>query len=173
MVMTTRMIERREWLEREFLLGDGVCVFNMLNPSIANNIINDPTVRRCIGFSRRLGAGLMIVVNLFTTRATNPDDLILDDDPTYGADIPLVRAMVACQKAQRLSSLSRYICAWGACPAWPEDLKKLRQKRIERTKELAKQYEIDLWCLGLTAKGDPCHPLYLRNDAALIRYEKV
>ena len=38
-------------LSREWLLGDGVCCFIMLNPSTADETVLDPTVRRCIGVS--------------------------------------------------------------------------------------------------------------------------
>src|ERR1700677_1476546 len=49
--------------------------FVMLNPSTADANIDDPTIRRCMGFSRREGAGGIIVVNLFAYRATEPSDL--------------------------------------------------------------------------------------------------
>src|SRR5687767_7058306 len=38
-------------------------VFGMMNPSTATHLLLDPTVRRCLGFARREGAGGIIVVN--------------------------------------------------------------------------------------------------------------
>ena len=46
--------------------GDGAAVcFVLLNPSIADATKDDATVRRCIGFARSLGYGVLEVVNLY------------------------------------------------------------------------------------------------------------
>ena len=46
--------------------SDGpVLAFIMLNPSCADEHIDDPSVRRCIGFAQRLGYGGLEVVNLY------------------------------------------------------------------------------------------------------------
>ena len=50
-------------------------VFCMLNPSTADATVDDPTIRKCIGFAQRLGYGGIIVVNLFAYRATKPREL--------------------------------------------------------------------------------------------------
>lgn len=49
--------------------------FIMLNPSTANADLDDPTIRKCIGFARHLGYGSIDVGNLFAFRATKPRDL--------------------------------------------------------------------------------------------------
>lgn len=43
-----------------------------LNPSTADELQDDPTVRRWMGFARRDGFGGIVVGNLFAFRATNP-----------------------------------------------------------------------------------------------------
>lgn len=57
------------------------CVFIMLNPSIADANIDDPTVRRCVSFAEREGCTDLSVVNLFALRSTDPDELLNEADP--------------------------------------------------------------------------------------------
>ena len=44
----------------------------MLNPYSASATKDDPTIRKCLGFSRQMFANGFDVVNLFAYRATNP-----------------------------------------------------------------------------------------------------
>lgn len=45
------------------------------NPSTADAMVNDPTIRKDIGFAQRLGCSAIVKVNLHTIRATKPKDL--------------------------------------------------------------------------------------------------
>jgi len=64
---------RREWaVER----APGQITYVMLNPSTADGDVDDPTVRKCIGFARRFNdVNAIEIVNLFAWRATDPRDL--------------------------------------------------------------------------------------------------
>lgn len=47
----------------------------MLNPSTADASVDDPTIRKCVGFAKRGGFGSIVVTNLFAFRATDPREL--------------------------------------------------------------------------------------------------
>ena len=65
------------WLHRDIApLGREGLVFVLLNPSTAIATIDDPTIRRCMGFAAAWGYREPTVVNLFAIRATKPKDLI-------------------------------------------------------------------------------------------------
>src|SRR3990167_7612004 len=53
----------------------------MVNPSTADATKEDPTVRRCIGFAKDMGATSLTVVNLFAFRSASPKALATMDDP--------------------------------------------------------------------------------------------
>ena len=55
--------------------------FVMLNPSTADADNDDPTIRRCIAFAKREGAGGIVVANLFAFRATSPADMLAAPNP--------------------------------------------------------------------------------------------
>ena len=59
----------------------GRLLFVMLNPSTADAETDDPTLRRCIGYSRAWGYGGLAVVNLFGLRTTDPRELRRHADP--------------------------------------------------------------------------------------------
>jgi len=95
----------RQWTEPSYSLA-----FVMLNPSTADAEVDDPTIRRCIGFARREGYGGIEVVNLYAFRATSPDDLWKAKDPcgpeNEGHLISIARASVGYG--------TPIVCAWGA-----------------------------------------------------------
>lgn len=53
----------------------------MLNPSTADDKIDDPTIRRCIGYAKKFGFGSMYVINLFAYRTPNKNILKEINDP--------------------------------------------------------------------------------------------
>jgi hypothetical protein len=136
-------------LFRRWGLGP-VCTFIMLNPSTADGKLDDPTIRRCVGFAKREGCGALLVVNLFAFRATEPDDLLLADDP-FGPDgVQHLREAVE-------ETRGPVVAAWGA---WAG--------AREPGKVIADRFHGRLVCLGTTKDGSPRHPLYVRADAPLV-----
>ena len=139
-------------LERRWDAGPTAC-FIMLNPSTADANHDDPTIRRCIGFAKREGCGGLVVVNLFSYRATDPRALLEDRNPLGGPEHEreFHRAIT---KAD-----GPVIAAWGS---WSS-------KRFPNPGHwTAQRYGDRLLCLGKTKDGRPRHPLYVKADAPLI-----
>lgn len=133
-------------------LDAGAAVFVMLNPSTADASVDDPTIRRCIGFARALGCGGLHVVNLYAYRATKPADLWQVEDPVGPEnDDVLRRTFKAAANEGR-----PVIAAWGA---------NAKPLRVEFVGILAKAAGVTLTALGVTKDGAPRHPLYLPASA--------
>ena len=134
-------------LSRAWLLGEGTVLFVMLNPSTADAEMDDPTVRRCMGFARRWGFQGLVVGNLFAWRATDPRELQRASDP------------VGPENDRHLAEMSGgadvTIVAWGA-----HDVQRGRASDVLGLLKGSVEH------LGLTKQGHPRHPLYLRADAA-------
>ena len=137
--------------------GDGPHdVWVMLNPSTADATADDPTIRRCVGFSRRWGAGGLTVVNLYALRATDPAELARHADPVGPDNDEHVRDVVL----EAYRDGGRIVCAWGAHPfAAPRALNVAEGLR-----------GLDALCLGMTASGAPRHPLYVRGETEPIAW---
>jgi len=129
----------------------------MLNPSTANAEEDDPTIRRCLAFTRREGFGRMDVVNLFALRATDPAQLRTASDPIGPAWEGATRAA--------LQGADAILCAWGAHGSYRgRDVEVLRFLQAERPPGAP------IWCLGSTKLGLPRHPLYLAAGTPLQHY---
>lgn len=142
-------------LGRRLSVDPRVVAFIGLNPSTATAEVNDPTIRRCIGFASRWGFGQLVMLNLFAFRSTDPEGLRRVPDPIGPMNDAIV---LACAQAADL-----VIAAWGAHPL-----------AVPRARDLARALEaagVRLHALGRTKSGQPRHPLYLRSDAVLIPYE--
>lgn len=125
----------------------------MLNPSTADEEVDDPTIRRCIGFSRRDGLSGLRVVNLFALRSTDPAGLADAWDPVGPENDAWIRDVAA--------RSHRIVVAWGAHP--------LARTRIGAVVPILRGAEgRRLWCLGTTASGAPRHPLYVRGDTTML-----
>lgn len=128
--------------------------FIMLNPSTADAEVDDPTIRRCVGFARALDAGGIVVVNLYAYRATEPANLWRAADPV-GPDTDTYLREVARRAVLCGAPL---IAAWGA---------HARQDRVDAVLALLDHHEAlpHLTALGVTKDGAPRHPLYLPATA--------
>lgn len=129
-------------------------VFAMLNPSIADNRRDDPTVRVCMGFADRWGCGELVVVNLFGLIATNPAELFAHPDPVGVANDSFI------YEASREADI--LVAAWGdgggrLCAARARAVMGILAGR-------------DVRCLGITKSGAPRHPLRVAYSTPLVAY---
>lgn len=119
--------------------------FILLNPSTADAVRDDPTVKACIEFAKRWGFDGLVFTNLFAFRATKPAQMKACLNP-HGPmnDIHIKRIG---RKARKI------IIAWGNygihCNRCREVIALLGSKK--------------LFCLGLTKSGQPKHPLYIKR----------
>lgn len=129
---------------------DRLLTFVMLNPSTADEHLDDPTIRRCMGFARREGCDGIVVANLYAWRATSPADLWKAVDP-YGPDNDAALERVA-REAQ-----GPVVCGWG-----------VHGGKNNRPIALMQNAGAVLVCLGHTKGGNPRHPLYVRGDQPFV-----
>lgn len=137
------------WRRWEDCEPSQMVAFIGLNPSTADEFKNDPTIRRCIRFSKDWGYSGMIMLNLFAYRATDPKEMKAQVEP-FG-DENAVAIMEVCR------SVDAVICAWGVHGAY--------RNRGEHVRSVLAHFMPEkLFHLGLTQNGYPKHPLFLKND---------
>ena len=135
-----RYILWRIWDEsRPFVMFIG------LNPSTANETENDPTINRCINYSKSWGYGGLYMANLFAFRATKPVDMKKAKDAAIGPDNDKWLVKIA-KKADIV------IAAWGN-----------HGRYLNRSERVVKMLS-NLYYLKLNQSGEPAHPLYLKAD---------
>lgn len=133
----------REWdKERPKVLFIG------LNPSTADEKLDDPTIRRCINFAKRWGYGGILVGNLFAIRSTEPGLIRKDPDPVGPKNDASLLEMVKDAKL--------VVGAWGNHGAY-----------LDRSAYVRRLIP-DMKCLARNKTGEPTHPLYISDDQELI-----
>ncbi len=137
-------------LRREWIGGVGICVFIMLNPSTADALLDDATVRRCIAFAQAWGFAGLEIVNLYAYRAREPAVMFAANDPIGPENDAFILAA-----AKRGNLL---VAAWGV---------NAKHDRVFAVREFLRPFEIH--ALGFTVDGHPRHPLFLRGDLKPIR----
>ena len=115
-----------------------------LNPSVADEVKNNPTINRCISFARSWGYGGVCVVNLFAFMASVPEQMMKADDP-IGPDNDTWLTNTA-------TSAGIVVAAWGNHGAY-----------LNRSREVKKLIP-GMHALKVNKSGEPAHPLYLKGD---------
>ena len=125
-------------------------LFIGLNPSTADEKIDDPTIRRCINYAQNWGYGSLLMVNLFAYRATMPTELKKVKNP-IGNDNDL-------HIKELIKKVDLAVAAWGN-----------EGSLLNRDKEIKKIIP-NLMYLKINKSGQPAHPLYQKKDLQLIKY---
>jgi len=143
MLNNYRYILERNWL------GNGRAVnFVMLNPSTADDVVDDPTIRRCVGFAKRWLFDRLVVTNLFALRATDPSELarlaLRDRNMAIGQhnDLRISEAAARCDVI---------VAAWG-------DQGQLADERAAEVLAGPLGGKL-IYCIAKTFRGCPCHPV--------------
>lgn len=113
----------------------------MLNPSTADADMDDPTIRRCMAFSRTWDfAGCTVV---------HPDPVGPENNS-------------ALWDAVTLPGHGLVVAAWGTVPSIPGRIRLFA--RPDYVLRLCERSRRTVHCLGRTASGQPRHPLYVKAD---------
>ena len=115
-------------------------LFIMLNPSTADEFVEDPTIRRVVNYAKDWGYGGVYVGNLYAFRSTDPKGLKCIADPIGPENINHIQTLI--------SLVDKVIYAWGNEQKEPDWLKKI----VETP-----------YCIEISKKGIPKHPLYLKK----------
>lgn len=123
-----------------------------LNPSTATAEIDDPTIRKDVGFAKRWGLGRVVKLNAFAFRATDPQDM--KRAATRGVDIvgPENDFWIAALLCEARLAHGRVVVSWG------NHITHERQRRIA---QLIADCNVEAMCLGVNKNGTPMHELYI------------
>jgi hypothetical protein len=129
-------------------------LFVMLNPSTADHAIDDPTIRKLVGFAVRWGCLAVDVVNLFAFRATSPAEM---KRAWRKRDVDIVGPENDGHIDHNVRNASRVIVAWGrGGTLFGRDREVLARIRAAGFTPEA---------LGVNGDGTPEHPLYVPYEA--------
>ena len=134
-------------------------MFLMLNPSIADGTINDPTVNKCIKYAQSWGYGCLFIGNLFSYISTDPQGLLNENNPTGGwRNLDEINAMAKlCDKV---------LCCWGH-----SDIISQLDPNLEYVKNVTRIIKDKLYYLEMSVDCiTPKHPLYLNASLQPIKF---
>lgn len=140
-----RYVLWRIWDESKPLI-----MFIGLNPSIADENKDDPTIRKCINLSKYWGYGGFYITNLFAYKSTDFNKIKSIDNPIGKENDRWIKKII-----KRASDI---VICWGN-----------KGRYLNRDKELLKFID-NVKCLGMTKCGCPKHPLYVNSKSKFSNY---
>ncbi len=150
---------RRLWLLRRWNQQKPCYAYIGLNPSIAGDHTDDPTVKKLMGFTDRFGGGSYILFNTNDLIATDPRDLFrAGKNGNSSENYQNMVAMLDDYKPEKI------VLMWGTNGHWGNGAKAVLG--------MLRSMNIEPWCFKMTTEGHPYHPLYLSYTTQLIRFRQ-
>lgn len=143
---------KSEWRDDDWLVAF------MLNPSLAGESKDDPTVRILSSIAVNNGYRGLAIANLCAFRAKDPKDLYTASHPVGPDNNNWTDAVLALPG-------ERVLVGWGVLPSTTT------QRRALKVLDLIRSSGKETVCLERTRTGYPKHPLYSKATASLIRYD--
>lgn len=147
-------------LDRRVGAGERRLVVIMVNPSTADHIVDDHTIRKVNGFCTRLGYSLFTVGNLFAWRAKDVKELGKVADPVGILNDVHLDAM--------MEGANGLLFAWGPAAKLPRRLR----TRWERVDTITRRSGLTPHCLGVAQDGHPRHPLTLGYKTPMVPWQR-
>lgn len=145
----------RYLLRRTWAPATEAMLFLMLNPSTANALDDDQTIRRCVHYAHRQNFGGVSVANLCALRSTDPRGLLAHPDPIGDLNWQVLTVLAMRDPGRMI------VAAWGV-------VHPTLQVIADQVADLFLERGHNLWRLGeVTVNGFPRHPCRLGNDAPL------
>ena len=155
-------------LEREVQVEGKVLAYFGINPSTADAALDDATVRKWRGFTLRNGGRKFIVGNVFAFRATNVNAVrshyIGDLRKGESGSLESQLEAESCYWQDVLGDADILVPCWGNRSKVPAQLR----GRVDLLLRILLGSGKPVMHFGVTASGDPKHPLMLGYDTALI-----
>lgn len=123
-----------------------LCAFVGLNPSTADETLDDPTIRRCRRFAADWGFRGIVMINAFAFRSTYPSALSTIPDPVGYSNDDAIRRIAM--------DVGAVVCCWGNNGTF-------RDRGPQVLRMLRRVVPGSVYHMGLTKTGQPKHPLYL------------
>lgn len=145
----------RWWFERRWGQGPSLCWVG-LNPSTGDTTGRPrPTLHRVVQRARAWGLDAVIVVNLFSFRATDPKELV-----RLAKKMDVVGSRTDDVIADMSERSELTLAAWGA-----------RGTLLRRGEVVSRLLDRPL-CLGTTSNGEPRQPLYVASGVPAEPYAR-
>lgn len=151
--MLSPCLQYRFALSRAWKPNKKVMGFIMLNPSTADDKIDDPTIKKIMGIANLQGYGALLVANLFALRSPQPKALYHAQDPIGPSNDYWINQVV------RWSNI--VVCAWGNHGSF-----KNRGSYVKGIVPSPKRF-----VFGFNKNGEPTHPLFLSPTTKLLRWK--
>lgn len=124
-----------------------------LNPSKADEGRNDNTIKKLVKITKNNGYGGFYMLNLFGIISTEPGILLYHHNP-LGMNDEYLKATI--------EMVDKVVCCWGS---FEEAYKKGRAQEVTAMVPEEKRY-----CIRLSSKGRPWHPLYCYDVEQFIKF---